>query len=142
MKFLLQLFKKSKPRKLTLGEQGEQWAATEYTSRGYVVVGRNKTNTKGKRMGELDLVVTSAVAIIFVEVKTRTANSVRYGGGVYAVHTAKQQRLVRAAHYFLGQHPEFAKLRPQIDVCLIDVTDIDRQLYSVKIVENSVEDLN
>ncbi|MBP9686779.1 MAG: YraN family protein [Candidatus Doudnabacteria bacterium] len=125
----------------SLGAQGEEWAAQEYEKRGYVVVARNAFNAKGKRAGELDVVVRSDSRIIFVEVKTRTAGPQRFGKAEEAVTPTKQRRIIRAAQLYLLTHPEYAALRPQIDVCVVLVDPVDIRTRSVTIMENSVDDL-
>ena len=53
------------------GSLGEQ-VATEYLrKKGYRILERNYANTKGRRLGELDIIAFFEGEIVFVEVKTR-----------------------------------------------------------------------
>ncbi len=143
MKVFQWLYQKNRKQPIvSLGARGEQWAAEAYERKGYRIVARNAYNTKGKRAGELDLVAVSDSRIIFVEVKTRTLDSVRFGTAAEAVTRTKQRRIIRASQIFLTAHSEFAALRPQIDVCVVMVDPVDKGLRSVTILENAVDDLN
>jgi putative endonuclease len=50
-------------------------------------------------LGELDLVVRDGPDLVFVEVRQRASN--RFGGAAASVTTSKQQRFLRAAHWWL-----------------------------------------
>jgi putative endonuclease len=50
--------------------------------------------------GELDLVVRDRSLLVFVEVRQRTSSL--YGGASASVTSAKQRRILRAAHWFLA----------------------------------------
>lgn len=53
------------------GSSGEN-VATEYLKKkGYRILERNYANTKGRRLGELDIIASFDGKIVFVEVKTR-----------------------------------------------------------------------
>ena len=84
-------------RHLRLGAQGEQRAASWYTSRGYTVVARNWRCTDG----ELDLVVATPAVLVFCEVKTRSSD--RFGLPAEAVTVSKQRRLRRLAARYLSE---------------------------------------
>lgn len=51
------------------------------------------------RGGEIDLVMTDGVELVFVEVRSRA--STRFGGAAASVDRRKQQRLALAARLFL-----------------------------------------
>lgn len=126
----------------TLGQLGEEWAQAEYTKQGYAVIARNEYHHKGKRLGEIDFICRDSQTLIFVEVKTRTTGAVKFGTAAEAVDVYKQKKMLRAIKLYLLKHPEFVNLRPQIDICVIEVTDVDNSLYSATIIMNSVEDWN
>ncbi len=125
---------------MSLGRQGEIWAWEHYLQQGYTGVDRNAFNRRGKQLGEIDLVVRKARTLVFVEVKTRMAGPNRFGTGLEAVDRFKQKKLVRAVKSYLLTHPFFQDLTPRIDVCAIEVSDVDKKRYCVKILENAVED--
>ena len=80
-----------------LGKQGERLAAAMLKKSGCRILARNVETP----FGELDLVAQEKKGgrIIFVEVKTRTDESV--ARGEQAVGRAKQRHIVRAAQAFL-----------------------------------------
>lgn len=91
--------------RVALGEWGEAKVARHYESAGYEVLDRNWR----VRGGELDLVLARGDEIIFCEVKTRS--STRYGAGVEAVGSRKQQFLRRTAVSWLDSHDRHGRLR-------------------------------
>jgi putative endonuclease len=109
-----------------LGAWGEQRAEQEYLKRGFVLVARNVYNTRGKRLGEIDLVFRTETELIFVEVKTRRAG--RFGVAAESINSTKKQKLIRTVHWFRRLFPQYEHLTPRIDVCAIDVTVIGRGL--------------
>lgn len=124
----------------TLGQQGEEWAQVEYQKRGYRVIAQNEYNRKGKRLGEIDFICRDKTTLVFVEVKTRMNAVSKFGTAVEAVNQYKQMKILKAVKLYLLRHPELHHLQPQIDVCIIQVTDVDKPSYSAKIIVNSVED--
>lgn len=135
--------KKSQPDKpLSLGQWGELAAAKVYEEKGYSIVSRNEFNRRGLRLGEIDFIAHTKIDIAFVEVKTRTQEHDLFGTGFEAVNHAKQQKLLKAVHSFRNRDPKYNLLRPHIDVCVVIVPMLDRLNFSVKIIENSVEDWN
>ena len=107
-----------------------------------MVPSRNEFNRQGLRLGEIDFIAHTKIDIAFVEVKTRTQERDLFGAGFEAVNRFKQQKLLKAVHSFRNRHSQFNLLRPHIDVCVVLVASLDRQDFSVKIIENSVEDWN
>jgi putative endonuclease len=62
-----------KLQKNSVGQKGEKEAVKFLKKQGYKILDRNWCNEKGKRIGEIDVVVQNKKTgqIIFVEVKTR-----------------------------------------------------------------------
>ena len=83
--------------KLLLGKEGERVAEIFLQKKGYKLVERNYRCSGG----ELDLIVLDRRVLVFVEVKTRTGNG--YGSPLEAVEFRKQQRMIRAAQFFLAE---------------------------------------
>lgn len=81
-----------------LGELGERIAARFLRRKGLIILRRRVRD----RYGEIDLIALEGRRVIFVEVKTRA--SIRHGTPVEAVDHIKQQRLHRAANFFLKRH--------------------------------------
>jgi putative endonuclease len=102
-----------------LGLWGEQRAEDEYLKRGYVLVARNICNNRGKRMGEIDLIMRTDTELVFVEVKTRRGN--KYGSAAESITLAKKKKIIRIVDWFRRLFPQYSTLNPRIDVCAIDV---------------------
>lgn len=122
-----------------LGQSGEMWARRMYERRGYKIFGSNIFNRKGKRIGEIDFVAIGPRYIVFVEVKTRTKQTGRFGLPQESVNFFKQQRLLRMIKWFLIQNPKFQNLAPRIDVCVI-ICGLDKHPQRAIIIPNAVED--
>ncbi|MBI2999303.1 MAG: YraN family protein [Deltaproteobacteria bacterium] len=85
-------------QKQILGQEGERIAERYLKKEGYRLVERNYRCP----VGELDLIALDRRVIVFIEVKTRTDE--RFGSPLEAVHRLKQQRMIKAALFFLSQH--------------------------------------
>lgn len=76
------------------------------------------------RAGEIDLVARDGDTLVFVEVRQRTGAA--YGGAAASVNRRKQDRLIRAARYFL---PQIARHLPgtgrEPPACRFDVVALD-----------------
>ena len=82
---------------LDLGVQGERLAERYYRRKGCKILARNWRSGRD----ELDLVVLDGVVLVFVEVKTRTAD---FGGeGYRAVDRRKKTALRRVAYAWIRQ---------------------------------------
>lgn len=125
----------------TLGQRGEEFAQTIYKQKGFQIIGENVYNKKGLRKGEVDFIVKDKHKIIFVEVKTRSGAS-RFGTAEESVNIFKQLKLLKAVKLYLLQNREYLKLQPQIDVCVVDYSELDNSFKCAKILMNAVEDTN
>ena len=141
---LFDLFKqKSKATAIkTLGQMGEEFAQKEYEKKGYCIVAANEYNKKGKRLGEIDFVAKTNKVLAFVEVKTRSGSTGKFGTAAEAVDIYKQRKLLKAVKLYLNSHQEFSGLQPQIDVCVVEWSEIDRAFKPAIILMNAVEDWN
>jgi putative endonuclease len=79
-----------------LGRLGESLAANYLRRKGYRIIGRNYKS----KIGELDLIAAKDQTLVFVEVKTRTGNTV--GEPFEAVNRKKQQKLLKLADGYLS----------------------------------------
>jgi putative endonuclease len=84
----------------SLGAFGEQAASDHLVSKGYTIALRNWRC----KLGELDLVVTLAEQIIFVEVRTRQGNA----APLESITPAKQRRLRALAYAYLSATAQLA----------------------------------
>lgn len=85
------------PRQLE-GAAAEERALAYLEQQGLVPVGRN-FRCKG---GEIDLVMQAGETLVFVEVRKRS--SARFGGAAASVTARKQERLIRAAQFYLQRY--------------------------------------
>jgi putative endonuclease len=81
-------------RNQTVGGWGENVAAGYLEERGYKVIARNARTP----YGEIDIVAEKEGFTIFVEVKTRTSNSL--GPPEISVTPRKQEHMLAAAEYY------------------------------------------
>ncbi len=70
------------------------------------------------RLGEIDLIMQDQDTLVFVEVKYR--NRADFGTAIEAITWHKQQRLIRAAEYFLVKNPKYSQLPCRFDVIGIE----------------------
>lgn len=66
-------------------------------------------------VGEIDLIARRGNMLVFVEVKARRAPA----GEAAALEAVNRQRIIRAAGWFLGRHPELAGLDMRFDVIFL-----------------------
>lgn len=125
---------------LSIGALGESLAQEEYQKNGFEIIASNVFNHTGKQLGEIDFVAKNETKLVFVEVKTRTDGSDKYGGGAVAVGFAKQRKLLKAVRIFLANHRELNQLQPRIDVCVVVLSKLDKTVKSVTMITNAVED--
>jgi putative endonuclease len=78
------------------GDAAEKLAEQFLRKQGLKLVDRNFR----VRKGEIDLIMTDADTLVFVEVRMRTHAG--FGGGAASIGPAKQRRLIAAAHHYLG----------------------------------------
>ena len=79
------------------GDKAEERATKYLKSKGYKILKRNYLCP----LGEVDIIAQKDGAIVFVEVKQRSSEA--FGGALFAVTKAKQQKVAKAAASFLKQ---------------------------------------
>lgn len=119
-----------------IGSWGEKIACEEYLKRGFVLVARNVYNFRGKRLGEIDLVMRTDKYLVFVEVKARTTN--QFGSAVESITKLKQRKLIHIINWFCKRFPQYDHLQPRIDVCAIDIDPLDKSAVNVIIIPSAV----
>ena len=82
----------------TTGQQGETLAAAHLQQRGYDIVGVNWRCTRG----EIDIIAKSGEMLVFVEVRTRHADS--SAAAFESINVRKQNRMQNAVHLYLAEH--------------------------------------
>jgi putative endonuclease len=97
--------KKSGMNRKQKGEQGEAMAAAHLQAQGYEILRRNY-KPKGT---EIDIIAQQSGTLVFVEVKSRETNE--FGYPEEAVNTAKQERIKRAAEYFITEQDWRGEIR-------------------------------
>ena len=97
------------------GKFAEFLAVTYFLAHGYSLVKRNYITGKGTGAGEIDLIVKRGKLLVFVEVKKRT----NLETAAYAISSAQQQRLWKAAENFVQTHAEFADCEIRFDAFLV-----------------------
>lgn len=115
-----------------LGDFGEQAAAAHLLRRGYRLVAR-KWRCVG---GEIDLVMRDGATLVFVEVRTRRAES---GSAAESVGRAKQGRLIALAYAYLEAVAAPADAPWRIDVVAIGVDRAGR-IAELRHIPSAVED--
>lgn len=118
------------PAAAAAGGFGERLAADFLSSRGFKVLARNWRSPRDRR-DEIDLICREGEAVVFVEVKTRSASALV--PGYYTVDARKKKVLRRAATAYLRQlHPPPAVFR--LDV--VEVTTFGNGKPEVRHFEN------
>ena len=101
----------SRRRHYRRGHRAETLAALWLRAKGYrILATRYKT-----KVGEIDLIARRGRTVIFVEVKGRSERE----AAAQAIHTHNQQRVVRAAQWWLQQHPMPANGTIRFDAVLV-----------------------
>lgn len=120
-------------KKSELGRRGEDEAAKYLINNGYSVIARNY------RAGHLetDIICEDETHTVFVEVKTRTPASDKYGRPAASVNRKKSENLIKCAEAYLraARADGIATKRPRIDV--IEVY-FDRGAMKINHIMNAV----
>lgn len=115
--------------KKEIGNKGENFTAEYYRKLGFEIKARNYLC----RGGEIDIIAENEEYIIFVEVKTRSENSL-YSPSE-AVDLKKQKKLCLAAEKYLCENE--SEKQPQFDV--FEVYLSGNRIYKFRRIENAFE---
>lgn len=85
------------------------------------------------RYGEIDIIAENKARIIFVEVKTRTPDSMV--GGFESITRSKIEKITKTAAYYLMNHPTNKQRR--ID-CAQVIVNSDNELVRIDYLKNAV----
>ncbi|MEG0770424.1 MAG: YraN family protein [Clostridia bacterium] len=107
--------------KKSRGNKGENEALEYLKKDGYKILEKNYTALK---MGEIDIIAEKDGYIIFVEVKTRSENSI--ASPQEFVTPSKQQKIIKSATFYLMNNK--TDLQPRFDIIevFIEFTKIER----------------
>ncbi len=115
-----------------IGKIGEDYAAEYLKSHGYVVTEMNFRTP----LGEIDIIAKKNRATVFIEVKTRTSDSL--GPPYLSVTRNKQRHLIRNALCYLKRR---ALLNTDWRIDIVSVRLNRRYLpESIELIENAVEE--
>ena len=97
-----------------LGSQAENLAQRFLLSKGLRFI----TSNFRSRFGEIDLIMQDAEILVFIEVRSRAAEA--FGSAVASITYHKQQKLIKAAGYYLLKNTWANQYRLRFDVIGID----------------------
>ncbi|GAB2191318.1 YraN family protein [Sessilibacter sp. MAH2] len=101
---------------VTDGKSAEQFAEAYLIQNGLKYLARNYAC----RGGEIDLILEKSNCLLFVEVKFRSRSD--YGYAQEMVSLSKQKKIIRAAQYFLIEHPKYKNYDCRFDVIALQKT--------------------
>lgn len=109
------------PTKMFQGQAVESRVAEYLEKQGFRLLHRNFRC----RLGEIDLIGIHQNQLLFVEVRYRRNTS--YGSAAASVDFRKQQKLIKAARFFLLTHPKMANTACRFDVVAVTLgTETDK----------------
>lgn len=104
-----------------LGGEGEKIAAKFLTGRGYKILERNFRC----KIGEIDLIASKDGFLVFIEVKTRTADSGMHPS--LSVTGRKQEKVRRVGEYYQARNPGLVQ-QPRFDVISVEMEVDDEKV--------------
>ncbi len=101
------------------GSRFEQQACAFLQAQGLILIAQNWQQPK---VGELDLIMLEKgqawSILVFIEVRQRQRSG--FGDAAFSVTKSKQYKIIKAARYFLQQHPEYNDYECRFDVIAYD----------------------
>ena len=101
------------------GSRFEQQACAFLQAQGLILIAQNWQQPK---VGELDLIMLEKgqawSILVFIEVRQRQRSG--FGDAALSVTKNKQHKIIKAARYFLQQHPEYNDYECRFDVIAYD----------------------
>ena len=116
-----------------LGNLGEDYACEVLESLDYELLQRNFRS----RFGEVDIIARKDRFLCFVEVKTRSENSM--GRPAAAVTASKQRKILLTAEYYITMHRNMVQkddLQPRFD-CLEVFANADGKPVAYEFIKNA-----
>jgi putative endonuclease len=112
-----------------LGNAGEEYCVKYLTDLGYQVLSRNFNSP----FGEIDIIVENQTSLVFIEVKTRTNESIDHA--MLSITKAKQKKITKTAIYFLQNYQNTNVIEHRFDVIILQI-DSDGK-FDLKHIQNS-----
>nr|VFJ89177.1 MAG: putative endonuclease [Candidatus Kentron sp. H]VFJ91221.1 MAG: putative endonuclease [Candidatus Kentron sp. H]VFJ97722.1 MAG: putative endonuclease [Candidatus Kentron sp. H] len=105
------------------GSSSERGAWAERLAAGYLCDKGMEILAKNYRckFGEIDLILSQGITIVFVEVRFR--RSLHFGTGAESVDCRKKRRIVRTARHYLQQNPLLRDKPCRFDIVSISLPD-------------------
>lgn len=104
------------------GNRFEQQACDFLQAQGLLLITQNWQQPK---VGELDLIMIEKgqawSTLVFIEVRQRQRSG--FGDAALSVTKNKQNKIIKAARYFLQQHPEYNEYECRFDVIAYDTNN-------------------
>ena len=110
------------------GSLGERFAAGYLKKIGYKILEKNYKN----KLGEIDIIAKDRGELVFVEVKTRSADP--YLSGVYSVDRQKQFHIMRTAEIYRQEYP---LLQPRFDIIELEIDRSTGRLTDINHIKNA-----
>lgn len=101
----------------TKGDKVERFVEGFLQDKGLKTIERNYYS----RYGEIDLIMLDNDYLVFIEVRFRANTS--HGSGAESVNYAKQQKIIKTAHFFLQQTKKYQQLNCRFDVVSVTLTN-------------------
>jgi putative endonuclease len=114
------------------GSIGERFAASYLKKKGYRILERNFRTI----FGEIDIIAKLKCLIVFVEVKARATSSL--GPPYLAITRIKERHIIKNALFYLKTR-NLIGVPWRIDIVSVRLNHA-RQLESIELIENAVED--
>ena len=111
------------------GALGEKLAAGYLKKNKYKILEKNYKNP----LGEIDIIARDAEYIVFVEVKTRSAEP--FLSGMYAVDRRKREHILRVASAYLAK--EKRGLQPRFDIIEVEIDRATGRLAGMNHIPNA-----
>jgi putative endonuclease len=97
-----------KQKPFSLGARGEKAAAAYLKKCGYKIVATNFSNTRGRRMGEIDIIARDGKELVFMEIKTRTVSFSKDAPlPEESITPAKLRKINKAASFYIAENHLF-----------------------------------
>ena len=114
-----------------IGKKGEDLAVSYIERKGYKILNRNYHS----RFGEIDIIAKKEKYIVFIEVKTRCANT--KFTAFEAVDTFKQKKIIKTAMIYLSENN--LDLQPRFDVIAVLFEGNLGEIKEINHIENAFD---